>query len=223
MHGGYEMSASPHSATDADETGAAGQSSLPERPLLVGRIGGSYGVRGWVRVHCFMEDPSALQVLPRLWLKGARHCAPVEVCELRRHGKGYVAHLAGIEDRDQADRLRGAELLAEETALPAPPPGEYYWRQLEGLEVWCHDLGQDGGRDAADEDEPDSDQIASNAVLIGRVHHLLETGANDVLVVRPCEGSIDERERLLPYLPEAVVQCVDLESGRMMVRWYLDA
>jgi 16S rRNA processing protein RimM len=59
-------------------------------------------------------------------------------------------------------------------------------------------------------------------VLLGVVDRLLETGANDVLVVRPCAGSIDQRERLLPYLPDDVVMAVDLAAGRMQVRWYLD-
>jgi 16S rRNA processing protein RimM len=52
------------------------------------------------------------------------------------------------------------------------------------------------------------------------VDHLLETGANDVLVLRPCEGSIDERERLIPYLPGDVVQEIDREAGRMTVSWH---
>ena len=59
-------------------------------------------------------------------------------------------------------------------------------------------------------------------VLLGRVDHLLETGANDVLVVKASEGSIDERERLIPYLPEDVVVSVDLAHQRMEVDWYLE-
>lgn len=187
----------------------------PAQPLVVARIGACYGVRGWVRLQCFLESIETLAELPRLWLKTPRRCSPVELSGLRPHGKGYIAALRGIEDRDQAEPLRGAELLAEESDLPVPGAGEFYWRQLEGLEVWCEDVGQVGpvGPDGQRQPEP---------VLIGRVHHLLETGANDVLVVRPCAGGLDQRERLIPFLVDEVVREVDLEAGRMEVRWYLD-
>jgi len=54
------------------------------------------------------------------------------------------------------------------------------------------------------------------------IDHLLETGANDVLVVRPCEGSMDDKERLIPWLVGDVVRTVDLEAGTVHVKWYTD-
>ena len=59
-------------------------------------------------------------------------------------------------------------------------------------------------------------------MVLGEVDHLIETGANDVLVVRACEGSIDDRERLIPYLPGDVVTRVDPEQGVIEVDWYID-
>ena len=59
-------------------------------------------------------------------------------------------------------------------------------------------------------------------VLFGVVDYLIETGANDVLVVAACEGSIDERERLIPYLPGQSVGRVDLASGVIEVDWFVD-
>ena len=59
-------------------------------------------------------------------------------------------------------------------------------------------------------------------MLLGEVDYLIETGANDVLVLKPCEGSIDTRERLIPYLPGDVVTRVDLEQGLMEVDWFPD-
>ena len=83
--------------------------------------------------------------------------------------------------------------------MPELGEGEYYWRQLEGLKVVVRgDAGEQ---------------------LLGRVDHLLETGANDVLAVVPCEGSIDQRERLVPWLPERVVMNVDLDAGVIRVDW----
>ena len=58
--------------------------------------------------------------------------------------------------------------------------------------------------------------------LLGEIDHLLETGANDVLVVRPCEGSMDDKERLIPWLVDEVVHSVDMDAGTVRVIWYTD-
>ena len=88
-------------------------------------------------------------------------------------------------------------------SLPTLAEGDYYWRQLQGLQVWCQE-----------EDKRE---------LLGTVDYLIETGANDVLVVKASEDSLDDRERLIPYLPGDVVTRVDLEAGTLEVNWFLDA
>jgi 16S rRNA processing protein RimM len=82
--------------------------------------------------------------------------------------------------------------------LPDLTEDEYYWYQLQGLSV-IDQLGQ----------------------LLGTIDHLLETGANDVMVVKPCQGSLDDRERLLPYTAQCVL-AVDLDAGEMRVEWDAD-
>ena len=113
-----------------------------------------------------------------------------------------MAHIAGVDDRTLAESYKGLEVCIPESALPALPEGEYYWRDLQGLQVWC----QEGER----------------RVLLGVVDYLIETGANDVLVVAACEGSLDERERLIPYLPGNSVTRVDLEEGVIELDWFID-
>ena len=110
--------------------------------------------------------------------------------------------MAGVDDRTLAESYKGLDVVIARSALPALPEGEYYWRDLQGLQVWCHE--------------------GEGRVLLGRVDHLIETGANDVLVVAACEGSIDERERLIPYLPGDSVTGVDLASGVIEVDWFVD-
>jgi 16S rRNA processing protein RimM len=80
--------------------------------------------------------------------------------------------------------------------LPDLEAGEYYWSQLENLLVYTE-----------------------SGVLLGRVSHLMETGANDVLVVKGTAESIDREQRLIPWLPDQVVKEVDLDSGLMRVDW----
>ena len=59
-------------------------------------------------------------------------------------------------------------------------------------------------------------------MLLGTVDYLIETGANDVLVVKPCDGSIDEQERLIPYVQGDVVTRVDLKDAVLEVNWFLE-
>ena len=110
--------------------------------------------------------------------------------EGRRYGKGILAHLAACDDRDVARGLIGADIAVSRSELPDPGPDSFYWVDLEGLAV--RTLG---------------------GVELGTVDRLLETGANDVLVVK------GERERLIPYVRGKVVSGVDLERGVILVDW----
>ncbi|MDZ7782375.1 MAG: ribosome maturation factor RimM [Halioglobus sp.] len=170
--------------------------------LVVGRITGCYGIRGWVRIHPYTESPEDFLALGGWQLKGRDGLWPLEFDDGRTHGKGLVAHIAGVDDRSRAESLSGLEVVVRRDALPPLEEGEYYWRDLQGLQVWCRD--------------------GPESVLLGTAERLIETGANDVVVVRACAGSVDDRERLIPYLPGQTVSDVDLEAGRIEVDWFLD-
>ena len=160
------------------------------RHVVLGQVNGLFGVRGWVKVFSH-TDPreNILRYGPwRLTLEGRSR--EFRVLEGRRQGKGIVARLEGLDDRDQAAAWLGAEISVPREQLPEPGPGEYYWADLIGLEVKTMD-----------------------GVALGRVSHLFRTGANDVMVVQ------GERERLVPFVQEDVVREVDLEAGRIRVVW----
>ena len=158
--------------------------------VLLGKIVGVFGVEGWVKVHSYTEPRENLfRYRPWILRDGAGE-RTVEQARGRAQGQGLVAAIPGIEDRDAAAALIGTEIFVERTSLPPAKEGEYYWSDLEGLEVVLED-----GR------------------TLGRVSHLFSTGANDVLVVK------GERERLLPYVTGDVVKSVELESGRIVVDW----
>ena len=163
--------------------------------LVIGRIGGVYGVRGWVRIHSYTEPMENLLGYEDFKIRRRGQWQPIVIDAGKRHGKGLIAHLEGVDDRSAAEKLRGSEIGVPRSILPELGEGDYYWHQLEGAEVW-----------AAGE-------------LLGRIDHLLETGSNDVMVVRPCEGSRDDRERLVPWLPDSVVENIDTEAGRIEVNW----
>jgi len=162
-----------------------------QQHIVVGEISGVFGVKGWVKVYSF-TDPreNILNYSPWLLRKGGE-LKVVEVVSGSLQGKAVVACLATITDRDMAASLGGYEILIDESMLPEPEEGEYYWRDLIGLKV-----------------------ETAQGVCLGIVDYLLETGANDVLVVK--EG---DKERLIPFLQGQFVKHIDLESGLMIVDW----
>jgi 16S rRNA processing protein RimM len=164
--------------------------------IIVGQVASPYGVKGWVRISSF-TDPAENILEYRPWLlrqAGVWREVALEACEVR--GTAILAHFAGCRTRDDAAALRGSEIAVQPDRLPELAEGEYYWRQLVGLVVT--DLA---GR------------------RLGRVERVMETGANDVLVVRGDEESPDQRERLIPFLQGRVIREVDLDRGSIQVDW----
>jgi 16S rRNA processing protein RimM len=205
--------------------------------LHAGTIGGAYGIKGWVRVHALTDPPENFLAFHAWYVtrKGdARVFDTLRFEDGRRHGKGLIAKIEGVDDRTAAERLQGTEVWVDADDLEPLDEGDFYWHQLVGLEVWSTvpaapgdatrpGKGKGEGEGAGDRGRArDQADGPSAPVLLGVVDHLLETGANDVLVIAPCPGSIDKRERLAPYLPGDVVHGVDLRTGRIDVNWHPD-
>lgn len=169
--------------------------------VVLGRVTSVYGIKGWVKIFSETEPMQAiLEYHPWFIKPPSQDWQPITLAGGKPHGKGLVVRFAGCEDRDMAAAYRGAVIAVPKANLPDLDEGDYYWHQLEGLRVY-------------------SGKLDGEPLLLGRVSHLMETGANDVMVVKACEGSIDTRERLLPYLPGQVVTRVDLQLGEIRVDW----
>jgi 16S rRNA processing protein RimM len=166
--------------------------SRPDGLVHFGRITGLFGVQGWVKVFSHARPREAIIDYSPWLVKTAAGLREMVVEDGRAQGKGVVAKLKGVDDRDQASRLIGADIEIKFSQLPPPSKGEYYWAQLVGLEV----VNLAGER-------------------LGKVDHLVETGANDVLVVR------NGKERWLPATSQ-VIREVNLETGVMRVDWDAD-
>lgn len=159
--------------------------------LNAGQISGVFGVKGWVKVFSFTQPrENILQYSPWLLQKN-NQISEIKVIAGQRHGNAVVAELEGVSDRDSAAALMGSEILIRRQQLPKPKAGEYYWADLVGITV-----------------------LTESGVDLGKVDHLLETGANDVLVV--VDG---ETERLIPFLQQQTVLNIDLDGGKMIVDW----
>ncbi|MEH6516417.1 MAG: ribosome maturation factor RimM [Halioglobus sp.] len=170
--------------------------------LIAGKITGCFGIKGWVKIHSYTDPMENFLGFEGWMLKRRDGYEPITFQNGKRQGKGLVAQIKGVDDRNAAETFKGLEVAVEADLLPNLEQGDFYWRQLQGLQVWC--LEQD------------------KRELLGTVDYLIETGANDVLVVKATEDSLDDRERLIPYLPGDVVSRVDLEQGVIEVNWYLE-
>ncbi|MBX2848541.1 MAG: ribosome maturation factor RimM [Acidiferrobacterales bacterium] len=160
--------------------------------IELGKVVGVWGVKGWIKLHSYSRNRIDIANYQNWWLQKKKD-DPVlfEQLNCREQGQGIVAQLKGINDPDQGMALNGHRILIKETDLPKLPEGEYYWRQLIGL-------------------------LVSNAEQeIGEIASILETGANDVLVIK--RG--DKSEVLIPYINNDVVKKVDIEKGTMLVDW----
>ena len=158
----------------------------------MGRISAPFGVRGWVKVHAFTDTMDGLLDYPVWWLErnGAWH--EHRVLEGNVHGKLLIARLEGVSDRSAAEALNGTDIAVLRSELPPSGEGEYYWNDLIGLKV-----------------------VNTAGVELGTVGSLLQTGADDVLVVQ------GERERLIPFVKQVVLD-VDKAAGVIRVEWGAD-
>lgn len=166
--------------------------------LTVGKITSPFGVKGWVKVYAYTDPIENIFDYQPWTIETPQGPRKVKVEQWQKHGKGLIARFAGVNDRDVANQYCQSECSVEQE-LPELDEGEYYWSQLLGLKVISQYDGQEK--------------------LLGKVQKLLETGANDVLVVRSCQGSIDDRERLVPYIPEQYILMIDVEAGHILVDW----
>jgi 16S rRNA processing protein RimM len=162
--------------------------------VIMGRIAAAHGIRGWVKIHPYTEYLDGLQGFETWWLGtegGSWRKVEVSHCEV--HNKTLAARFAECDDRNAAEKLKGLLVAVPRSSLPSQSDGEYYWVDLIGLEV-----------------------VNEQGDCLGKVDHLLETGANQVLSVMT-EGS----QLLIPFV-EAVIKRVDLQGRKILVDWMAD-
>lgn len=163
------------------------------RRVVVGKVRGTYGVRGWIRVHSYTDPPANLLNYQPWYLRQGDMERECRVLAGKQHGNQILASLDGVGDPEAARALHGIDIVVDREVFPDAGDGTYYWIDLIGLTV------------------RNLEHIA-----LGTVHDVMATGANDVLIVR------GDRERLIPFVMGRTVQRVDLTSGDLLVDWDAD-
>ena len=162
--------------------------------IKIGKVGSPYGIRGWLKIHSYTEfGASILDYMPWYVEQGEDQWRELIVEEGRMHSGQVIAKIAGYDTPEEARLLTGKTITILRSQLPKLNKNEYYWSDLEGLTV-----------------------INKNGVVLGKVIYLIETGSNDVLVVK------GDKEHAIPYLPGTVVLDVNLEKQEIHVDWELE-
>lgn len=162
----------------------------PPEMITLGKVSGVFGVKGWVKVFSYTEQREGILDYNPWFLKLGGEWKAFSLQSGQVQGKGIIASLEGVVQREQAEALVGCSIAIPRGQLQELRKGEYYWADLEGMKV-----------------------VTVDGVELGSVDALFETGSNDVLVVR------GDRERLVPWIMGDVIRSVSVEDKHILVAW----
>jgi 16S rRNA processing protein RimM len=157
--------------------------------IQLGFVGAPFGVRGWVKLRSHTEPPERLLEHRLLQIGREGAWATYRIEDSGRSGGALTAKLSGVEDRDQATALRGAQICVPRAELPQREDKDFYRADLIGCEV-----------------------VNLAGVDLGVVQHFVETPAQALMVVR------GKREYWVPAVPQHLRR-VDLQARRVVVDW----
>lgn len=157
-----------------------------------------YGIKGWLWVFSRTDKHADIFAMSPWWIKTATGFKPLTVVQWREQGQGLVASFQEIGDRNIAETMNGTTVWVEKSNLPALSEDEYYWSDLIGLTV-----------------------INEQNENLGVIKEMFETGAHEIISVKPTADSIDDEARLIPWHKDVVLQ-VDLTQKTMLVAWQRD-
>ena len=163
-----------------------------DQRISLGVLGKPFGIKGYISVHYYGEQEN-IKNFTKLYVGNDRH---LEIQDILIRNKKISIKFKDIDNRTEVELLKNKEISVLETELPNLEKGEFYWFQLEGLKV-----------------------INEQSEILGEINHMIKTGTNDVMVVRPSKESIDAQERLIPFLKKEIVITVDLINKEVFVKW----
>ena len=158
--------------------------------ILVGHITGIYGVKGWLKIKSYTRPAENIFSYKPWYIKQDSDWREMNLLEGKTHGKGLIAALEQLNDRDVARGLIGSDISILRSQLPELKKGEYYWHDLIGMQV-----------------------IDQENKVLGHLKQIVETGANEVMVV------VGDDRRLIPLVWEHYVQEVNHDEGIIRVDW----
>ena len=167
-------------------------------PRPMGRLGSTYGIKGWLKIQSFTEQPENLfDYSPWFIRRRGEEWREVQVEAWKPHGDGYIVKLNAADIREEAQLFTGMEIGIKRSSLPPASEGEYYLCDLEGCKV-----------------------IGLNEVDLGVVSSVLDQGAAPLLVVSPSDRAKNgSQQRLIPCVIGPIVTAIDLDAKIIRVEW----
>ncbi len=166
-------------------------------PVVLGKLGSTYGIRGWLRVFSSTEDAESIFEYQPWFIQQAGQWQHLELESWKRHNQDLIIKLKGIDDREAAHAMVNREIAVDSAQLPQLVDGDYYWKDLMGCQV-----------------------VSVDGYELGKVIDMMETGSNDVLVVKAnLKDAFGIKERLIPFLDGQVIKRVDLTAQLIEVDW----
>ena len=162
------------------------------KKLLVGKINGFFGLQGWVKVFSYTNPRTNILNYSPWSIKVDGNFQSIDIPSGREQSKTIVAHIKGIDNREDSQKFIGQDIYINKEQLPELTQGEYYWHELIGFDVINKDEEQ-----------------------LGTVDYFVETGANDVLVVK------GKKEYWIPYIEPFLVS-IDSKNNKILVDWDKD-
>lgn len=156
--------------------------------IIVGTLGGAFGVHGEVRLKSFCSDPAAIADYTPLYTDDGRQFTQLVITGQQKNG--FTARLDGVVSKEEADALRNAKLYAERSQMPSLPDDEYYYADLIGLDV-----------------------LDTGGVKLGIVKNVMDHGAGDLLEITMLSTS---DTFVIPFTKQFVPN-VDISMGRVIV------
>jgi 16S rRNA processing protein RimM len=167
------------------------------KPVEMGQLGAAHGVHGWLKILSYTERPEKIFDYQPWYTEQASVWRRLELESWKRHKQALIIKIKDVEDRNRASLLTHRKVIVDVTQLPPLETGNYYWSELLGSRV-----------------------ITTVGYQMGTVTDVMETGSNDVLVVRAEPQDIfGIQDRLIPFLNERVVKHVDLANQVIAVDW----
>ena len=173
------------------------RTAIPTKPVVLGKMGSTYGIRGWLRVFSSTEESESIFDYQPWFVKRAGEWQEIELEGWKHHNQDLIIKIKGMEDREAASLLTNCEIVVDSTQLPPLDDGDYYWKDLMGCQV-----------------------VNTAGYQLGTVIDMMETGSNDVLVVKAnLKDAFGMQERLIPFLDGQVIKKVDLDAHHIEVEW----
>lgn len=170
---------------------------VPTQKIVVGKMGSTYGVRGWLRLFSSTEIASNIFDYQPWFIQHAGRWQSIELEGWKHHNHDLIIKIKSVDDQGAASQLTNCEIVVDSTQLPVLSTNDYYWKDLIGCQV-----------------------ITTSGYQLGKIVDMMETGSNDVMVVKAdLKDAFGIKERLIPYLDKQVVKRVNVDDKRVEVDW----